>query len=160
MDLEAIKQYKKNNVKTKEITTPGGLTLEIRKPVVFDYAVMNRIPLIYRIDDSDPENERVSKAFDRMSEDELEETARCMKVIVCNCVVGKVRIVDKSESECGDFELSYKDTLSEVDAYYIYCEIDSSGKGGGSDELERFSEEQNLSKDNNDNIREIQGSTA
>ena len=121
------------------------------------------------------DTEFVPFVFDQKSDDgsnpEQDTKARqeffeFLKSCVCKCVIadpanGLPAIVDKPEGQCESHEISFVDTLADDDAVLIYTEIDSLSKGGISqDNLATFRQEQDLPKDDNGDVGEVQQITA
>jgi len=142
----SIAEYKKrsNNTKVLELEF---FKVKIRKLKPKDYIGVSGLPSIYSLEEK-------KKEEDVPKEDAL-KLFNVMKKFVCACVIpdkdnDMPAIVDKPESECEDWEISFEDTLSDEDAFKLFNDIQEFTVGGGQSKMAVFREEQSVSESGDD----------
>jgi len=152
----SIAEYKKKRNNTKEIKLEF-FSIKIRKLKSKDYVGLKGVPSLYTLSKSEES--------EKSKEDNIEELYKAIKIFVCACVIGVPEkdmpsIVDKPETQCADWEISFDDTLSDEDAAKIFNEIQAfTLEGGiGQDNLAVFREKQESPEGGNDDgkrVREV-----
>lgn len=143
----SIAEYKKKNNQTKVIELEL-FKVKIRKLKMKDYLDIQGVASVFQLEEnnSDSDEETFSP-----------ETFKAIKSFVCTCVLADPAkdmpaIVDKPESQCKDYEISFDETLTDSDALSIFNAIQEfTSEGVASDNLATFQEKQNASSSDNDN---------
>jgi len=136
----SIAEYKKraNNTKIIELEF---FKVKIRKLKPKDYIGVSGLPSIYSLEEKEQKD-------DPPQEDAL-QLFNTMKKFICACVVpdkdnDMPGIVDRPESECKDWEISFEETLSDEDAFKLFNTIQEFTVGGGQSDMAVFREEQDV----------------
>ena len=143
----SIAEYKKKNSQTKVIELEF-FKVKIRKLKMKDYLNIQGVASLFQLDET--EKSEGSEGFSP-------ETFKAIKEFVCACVVPDPAkqmpsIVNKPEDQCKDYEISFDDTLTDMDALNIFNAIqDFTSEGVAGDNLATFQEEQTSNPGHNDN---------
>jgi hypothetical protein len=125
----SIAEYKKKH-NAMSIVELEHFKVQIRKLKDRDYIGMDGVPSLYSIAE-----EEKGSGTEPESEDPV-KMYNMVKGFVCACVSpdesrGMPAIVDKPESECQDWEISFGDTLTSEDAHIIFMAINEFTVQGG-----------------------------
>ena len=143
----SIAEYKKKNSQTKIIELEF-FKVKIRKLKMKDYVNIQGVASLFSLEENS--TEATEQSFSP-------ETFKAIKNFVCSCVVsdpasGAAAIVDKSESQCKEYEISFDETLADADALAIFNAIQEfTSEGVAGDNLATFQEKQESTSSNNDN---------
>mgnify|MGYP003129147940 CR=1 FL=1 len=143
----SIAEYKKKNSQTKIIELEF-FKVKIRKLKMKDYVNIQGVASLFSLEENS--TEATEQSFSP-------ETFKAIKNFVCSCVVsdpasGAAAIVDKSESQCKEHEISFDETLTDADPLAIFNAIQEfTSEGVASDDLATFQEESGPASNNNDN---------
>ena len=140
------KLQKEQNFKILELEH---FKVKLRKLKVRDYLNTKGLPSIFSLSEEpkDPEE---------LDAEGMAELFGAIKNFVCSCVIADPEndmpgIVDKPESECADFEISFDDTLADEDATAIFHALQGfvTGGLGQDDNLATFPGEQDVREGHN-----------
>lgn len=143
----SIAEYKKKNSQTKIIELEF-FKVKIRKLKMKDYLNIQGVASLFQLDETEKSEE---------SEGFSPETFKAIKEFVCRCVVADPAndmpsIVDKPEDKCNEYEISFDETLQDIDALNIFNAIqDFTSEEVAGDNLATFQEEQTSNPGHNDN---------
>ena len=143
----SIAEYKKKNSQTKIIELEF-FKVKIRKLKMKDYLNIQGMASLFQLDETEEGKEVESFS---------PETFKAIKQFVCSCVIADPTndmpgIVDKPEDQCKDYEISFDDTLRDMDALNIFNAVQEfTSEGVASDNLATFQKEQASSSSDNDN---------
>jgi|ETNvirnome_6_100_1030635.scaffolds.fasta_scaffold06441_6 hypothetical protein len=152
-----ISDFKKKN-KTTALVNIEGLDFKVRKIKTTDYFDRGKLPSIYSLQEDEAE-----AALQNMEPQEVEDMFSFIKNIVCSCVIpdpdnDHPAVVDKPDSECKDWEISFTDTLEDSQAFSLFNEIQKFSVAGGLQSVEVFQEKpvpDKIDPDDGGKVREV-----